>query len=92
MDVKQAVAQAKAYVKELFAKEQPANMLLEEVEFDDRNNEWLITLGYTRPWHSSQNRLADAPGLRDPQRFYTVVCLADDSGKLVSVKNQENEH
>lgn len=94
MDVKQAVAQAKEYVRDLFAEEKPANVGLEEVEFDDRDGEWRITIGFTRPWNKPQfrNKMSE---LLEPSQFdrsYKVVCISDKTGAVKSLKNHEVEH
>ncbi|MBV8428397.1 MAG: hypothetical protein JOZ88_14255 [Hyphomicrobiales bacterium] len=85
MDVKQAVVVAKNYVSDLFKDETPMNLGLEEVEFDDRMNEWHVTLGFSRPWESGGG-LATALGTA--RRAYKILRIADD-GRVISVKNRE---
>ena len=92
MDVKQAVVQAKNYVKELFEEEKPANIALEEVEYNNHASEWLITVGFNRPWDKPINVFAEAAGLNDPRRSYKVVRISDETGEVVSVKNYETAH
>lgn len=92
MDVKQAVIQAKTYVKDLFEEERPANVALEEVEYDNQASEWLITVGFNRPWDKPKNFIAEAAGLNDPRRSYKVVRISDESGEVISVKNHETAH
>ena len=48
MDVKQAVAVAKSHVADLFSDEGITALGLEAVEFDDTNNAWKITIGFSR--------------------------------------------
>ncbi len=43
------------YVSELFEHEKISNLGLEEIEFDDRAGEWLVTVGFSRPWDYPQN-------------------------------------
>jgi len=50
MDVKEAIRLAKQYVTDLFIQEGIDQIGLEEVEFDDMNNTWLVTIGFSRPW------------------------------------------
>ena len=68
MDVKEAVAYAKRYVLELFADENVTNIGLEEVEFDDRVNEWCVTIGFSRPWDEPRNVFTALAGSTPPTR------------------------
>lgn len=88
MDMRQAVEVAKRNFSEIFAEEYPANVGLEEIEFDDSTRIWQITLGFSRPW-DSKNPLASAIGAINPPRSYKIVRIADDSGKVLSIKNRE---
>ena len=92
MDVKQAVVQAKTYVKDLFEEEKPANIALEEVEYNNQASEWLITVGFNRAWDRSKNILDVTAVLNEPRRSYKVVRISDESGEVISVKNHETAH
>jgi hypothetical protein len=50
MDVKEAVATAKSYVADLFAEENFSDLGLEEVSLDQQADQWVVTLGFARPW------------------------------------------
>ena len=50
IDIKEAIRRAKTQVAELLEGEPYQALALEEVKYDDRRNEWLITLGWQRPW------------------------------------------
>ncbi len=86
LDVKQAVSVAKEYVGNVFADEGLDNLGLEEVEYVDINDEWRITLGFSRPWDRAQS-IADVMFPRNP-RSYKVVTIGKD-GRVLSVKNRE---
>lgn len=92
MDVKQAVAQAKNYVADLFEEEEPANVALEEVEYRDSTNEWLITVGFTRPWEAADNSIPHLASVLSPRRSFKVVCISDETGDIRFVKNHETLH
>ena len=85
MEVKLAVEKAKAFVNELFSNEQIRNLGLEEVEFNESEHAWLITLGFTRPW--DQANFASKLGMLEP-RTYKIIRISDD-GSVVSVKNRQ---
>ena len=50
IDVKTAVRIAKDYVQNVFSADGVKNVGLEEVSFNEVNNEWDITIGFSRPW------------------------------------------
>ena len=50
IDIKEAIRTAKTVVSDLLEGEAFSQLGLEEVQYDDRSNEWQITLGYNRPW------------------------------------------
>lgn len=86
MDVKQAVQMAKEHVVELFADEPIENVGLEEVEFDESNQVWAVTIGFARYWGGP---------LRDDfvraiatSRDFKIVRIEDKSGRVQSVKHR----
>jgi len=85
MDVKEAVALAKKHVADLFEEEGAVNIGLEEVEYDDQD-QWHITIGFSRPWDERESWA----GLIPPalKRTYKVVVI-DKAGRAVSVRNRE---
>jgi hypothetical protein len=91
MDVKQAVSLAKQHVLDLFSEEQLSNLGLEEVEFDDPDNEWRVTLGFSRPWDDPKNVFAafSREGTY-PKRSFKVVRISNGTGQVLSVKNRES--
>ena len=89
MDVKQAVGLAKQHILDLFADEKITNLGLEEVELDEQANEWIITLGFSRPWDEPRNAVAALAQSNLPRRSYKVVRISDKLNHVVSVKNRE---
>ena len=87
MDVKEAVASAKAYVNEIFAPEKIENVGLEEFEFDRRHREWRITVGFSRPWQGL-GALNTATGITRP-RSYKIVTVSDSNRSVTSIRNRE---
>jgi len=75
MDVKEAVARAKSYVADLFQSEQIRNLGLEEVEFDEKEKAWFVTIGFSRPWE--QAGFVAQAGLTEP-RALKIVRISDD--------------
>ena len=86
MDVKQAVQTAKKHVGEIFADESIANVGLEEVEFNEIEQVWEITIGFSRFW----GRLGDVVRALDGNtaRTFKIVRIEDASGRVQSVKHR----
>lgn len=94
MDVKQAVASAKSYIGELFAPEEITELGLEEVSLDESSGQWLVTVGFARPWEkAAEKELMNSPpflGTRPiPRRTYKVIRISDKTGSVVAVQNRE---
>lgn len=89
MDVKEAVKLAKKHVLDLFAEEEISNLGLEEVELTDDEQEWVVTLGFSRPWDEPRNTLASLAESNLPRRSYKIVRIYDKSEQVSSIKNRE---
>jgi len=87
MDVKEAVKLAKQYVTEIFAQEEIEDIGLEEVEFDDVNNSWSVTISFSRPWDQPKNPIASLAS-QYARRSYKVVLISNIDGKVISVKSR----
>ncbi len=91
MEVKEAIAAAKKYVNEVYADEQVANLGLEEVEHIPATGNWVITLGFSRPWNTPRTRaqeiLENMGGVSSLRRSYKVITIADD-GTVLSMRNR----
>jgi hypothetical protein len=90
MDVKQAVRAAKDYVSDILSEEGLTNLGLEEVQFNDNDNTWEVTLGFSRPWNSVQNALTKLTGDETPRRVYRVIRVQDRDGRILSFRKREN--
>ena len=91
MKVKDAVAQAKSYVADLFDEERLTNIGLEEIELDAGVQQWIVTIGFSRPWDQPRNSFAALATSPLPRRAYKVVRINSESGEVISVKNREGE-
>jgi hypothetical protein len=96
MNVKEAIAAAKAYIKDVYADEELSNVGLDETEYDDDNHRWNITIGFSRPWNTPRTpaqAVLDQIGALGPstsfrKRVYKVVTLSDQ-GDVIAMKNRE---
>ena len=89
MEVKQAVEVAKKYVADLFASEGIADIGLEEIEFDDYERHWKITIGFSRPLDQKTASLFAATSPRTyKRRTYKRIEIRDSDQKVLSVKNR----
>jgi hypothetical protein len=91
MDVNEAVNLAKKRVAEIFAMEGISNIGLEEVEFNEYDNTWSITIGFSRSWDvQPYNPLTAISGqLPRPTRSYKDVRISNLGGEVISIKNHE---
>jgi hypothetical protein len=89
MDVKAAVVVAKQYINELFAEEGIKNLGLEEVEFDENEQAWQVTIGFLRPWDAPPSPLATLAGQNSHgRRAYKVIRIANADGRVLSVRGR----
>lgn len=91
MDVKEAVTTAKQYVADLFSNEGVSNLGLEEVDYDEGEGVWNITLGFSRAWDNAPDGFASfaAQQLFATKRTYKIVRVKEQGGKVLSVRNRE---
>jgi hypothetical protein len=95
MNAREAAAVAKKYVKEILADEEPTDVGLEEIEFDDTKGAWNITIGFSRPWNSPRKGLAQigAHPLSDlsesyRKRAYRIIQIKDADQEVISMKKR----
>jgi hypothetical protein len=86
MDAKAAAQTALDYVKELFEYEKLSNLGLEEVQYLPESKEWLITVGFSRPWDYPPEDGWLTP--TQPVRDYKVVHIDDGTGQVLAIKNR----
>ena len=96
MEVKEAVRKALEYVSDTFSDAKLSNLGLEEVEYDDTNARWKVTVGFSRPWDYPQKSAIEAMSenpftkpSRPISRTYKVVEIRDSDGKAIAIKMRE---
>jgi hypothetical protein len=89
-EMKDAIAKAKHWVADILADETPMNVGLDEIEYDEEERAWKITIGFSRPWNTIQrNALTTIAGTQGtPRRSYRVVTV-DRSGQVISMKRKQ---
>lgn len=92
MNVKDAVQIAIHHVNDLFESEELSNLGLEEVEFDHLENEWVVTVGFSRPWDYPKNALAALSSQGgQPRRAFKIVRIRDGDHVVIAVKNRQTD-
>ena len=96
IDVTQAVAHAKAYVKRLFAGESILHVGVEEVKYDEDQRVWNVTIGFFREWDVKSP--SPTPAYLEPiigkrhqewtRRTFKVLAVEDESGDVRSMTNR----
>ncbi len=93
MEVKEAVKVALEYVSDAFSDEKLSNLGLEEVVYDDLDETWKITVGFSRPWDYPRHSIATManPSLlaRAASRTYKVVEIRDSDGEVTAIRNKD---
>lgn len=90
MTKNEAVQLAKAYVADVYADEQPVNVGLEELEFDDDRNAWLVTVGFSRPWDRVEAGAALTRGGALRRAFKRLIVSND--GTVRALRNHPVEN
>ncbi|NET10810.1 MAG: hypothetical protein F6K16_40210 [Symploca sp. SIO2B6] len=88
VSVKSAVETAINYVKDLYANCNLRDLMLEEVEFSEAADQWLITVGFSLPEtkEETQSLIMPSKTSRALSRRYKVVNINAATGKPVSMK------
>lgn len=90
MNAKEAVKIAIEHVRDLFESEKISNLGLEEVEYEENERSWVVTVGFSRPWDFPTGPLAAAISnhLKPDRRDYKTVRIRESDSKVISVKNR----
>jgi hypothetical protein len=93
VDVKQAVARAMDYLKDMYRIEQFKDVLLEEVDLSEDNKYWNVTIGFTRRQETtSGGPMATLIGQSSEfKREYKVFQIDARSGDLRSMRSSKAE-
>ena len=93
VDVKQAVAKAMDYLRDMYQTDQFRDVLLEEVDLSEDNKFWNVTIGFTRCQEStSGGPMATLIGQSaEFKREYKVFQIDAGSGDLRSMRSRKGE-
>jgi hypothetical protein len=86
--VQKAVSNAMSYVRNLYSSEHIDDLLLEEVEFSESTEQWLVTIGFTI-LKIADNSTPLMFAKRNLVRHYKVIHVDAQTGKPVSMKIRE---
>ena len=84
IDLKEAAKLANDYFGDIYADESFSDVRLEEVEFNDEQNQWLITLGFSPDDHD--RRPLENVFSKYSNRHYKVFRIDAESGRVLSMK------
>ena len=87
MEVNDVVNVAKQHIASLFRDEGVRNVGLEEVEFEEKQGMWLVSIGFSRPWDEPKHSYALVVNNAETKRSYKIVRVRDSDGEIVSVKS-----
>jgi len=92
MDAHEAIIAAKLQLANFFKDEKIKNVGLEEVDFSEEDQEWRITLGFSRPWNEPRGVIAEAQaqfGQGKIERIYKIVHIPENGTQRVRLTNRE---
>lgn len=92
MEVKEVIRTALNYVSDIYSAENVSHIGLEEVEYDELNSQWNVTVGFARSWDFPPKSLigtfADMSE-RPSGRTYKTVVVRDCDGQVTAIKIRE---
>ena len=76
------------YVRELYEENDIADLLLEEVEFSETVDQWLVTVGFSLSDQKDSSLSLIVPNKSDPllSRRYKVINVDNKTGRPLSMK------
>jgi hypothetical protein len=91
VSIRSAVDTALDYVRSLYANNRPQDIMLEEVEFSETDNQWLITVGFSLPEVKAetvehQPLVIHSKTIQALSRRYKVINIDAVTGEAVSMK------
>ena len=98
IDLREAAMSAAGYFADLYADQKYSDILLEEVEYDEDDNVWHITLGDSPPRTIFEDVKDPLSPLSRPSSFstkdrkYKIFRIAAETGKVLSMKIRTLEH
>lgn len=61
------------------------NFSIEGTRFDEKSSEWIIEVGFTRPWDKAPaNPLLGQAGIAQDRRTIKKVTISDSDGKVIT--------
>lgn len=85
MNIKEAVSTALHYVQDIFALEEVKHLGLEEIEYDSEKGEWVITVGFSRPWDIAKGTVGMVGTGPQLNRTYKTLRVRDSNGEVSSI-------
>ena len=84
MDVEEAAALARSFFSVAYLGETIEGLRLEELKYDYDEDEWSVTLGFSRPWAEDEPR----ERARSDGRSYKEIRISDDTGEVVALRDR----
>lgn len=93
LNIKEAVARAKSYASDFFIDDKITDILLEEVDLDDRDGNWKITVSFLRPQLGPSSvesgQSAFLGKMLGQRRIFKVVYVNAQTGELSKIVHRE---
>ncbi|HVU14001.1 MAG TPA: hypothetical protein VHD90_22135 [Phototrophicaceae bacterium] len=88
IEVREAIAKAREYIKQLYADDRLERLMLEGVELSDDEQRWVITFGFdVPPVRQLYNDMGfSTPLAKDYERTYRDILVNAITGEVISMK------
>jgi hypothetical protein len=85
MELKEIVKIAIDYIAEIFSDEKPSNIGLEEITYNEQDDVWSVTVGFSRPWDFHSTILSETLQQKQAARVYKIVKISNKNGKVNAI-------
>jgi len=91
IDVKQAVAAAEEFARQLFSDQELRHLRVEEIELSDDRGMWNVTLGWLEPAIREKGSVLSSfePSIHVLPRVYKLFSVDAENGSVQSMKIRE---
>ncbi|MCC5638276.1 hypothetical protein LC593_21045 [Nostoc sp. CHAB 5844] len=91
ISIRTAVSKAMEFVRDLYEDKQVKDILLEEIEFSESANQWLVTISFSidKIKDDSSSLIFSTRERGELGRKYKIVHIDAQSGKPISMKIRE---
>ena len=89
LNVREAVLKSRNFIKDLYVNEPIGEVRVEEIELEEHEGKWYVTIGFIRLWDRPSSAIAEARGKsKESNRVHKSVGIRDSDGEVVSMTDR----